>query len=367
MIGTRSLSIYAITFCLVLTGVTRELNAASLFGKKIKNIFRSSPLSLCLGGLDSCAESYAKEFEVINELLEQNVATDDAKANLDWAKSHLSEKLAAGKRSQKSLVQALELFTSLAPLLESDNIKIRCNIGNTETLDKCYKSVEDEGKAKTNRIGSIVESLALKHAKECPEFYRTQFDTLDQRMPENLKKYPENWLPTIVAIHMLREGQYTFPKGISEAETYAMDHPLEATAFVMEKMKHLSSSDDADILFQWMDAASFGKLDHNHLHPSDDVYLSSDKTSKMFNNYIINSCTDYMNWLDQVVLPLKFDLKFAEPTDIFPGSGENHPAMKSMLLFEMCKKVIENKDQLRKKVHKKVEWNVNVFHDGQDY
>lgn len=245
--------------------------------------------------------NYRPEFVKLNALLETEVGSDDVKANMEFALKDLYERGSQSNERDASFLEAYRLFTKLSAF----GPNVECNDDNFNTLIQNYRAVG-------MRARTINPSRdATKQANQRIELIFTKYATMYSRKCQVI--YPD----------LLRQKL----KLIGAKQTVLIN---QLTAFVLKDYK---IHDDSTEMFRL--AGSSGKLmpklrdekfifealknqvmlnsvyEYVYLKPLRDYSsgvdsLDEKEFEKLFKDYLISPCRDFMSVLAPVFKPSSF-------------------------------------------------------------
>lgn len=209
-------------------------------------------------------DSYVK----IKEYLSQNVSGDDLDENMRDVKRWLDEEIISKKSSDKNLIPALELFTSISGLNAE-----KCTTKSLEILDAndylTHRQARHIGEkwVANSKIIELIAHFTNKHAQECYPIYL-----------EKLKRnYEEIGATNIERVHLFAEEIKWYVE--DNYLIYASEHGEAA----YDSIKKLSVGDPDHVFLKKVPFANGGK--------NIDIY----KLRGLYNRYLFEPCKLFVN------------------------------------------------------------------------
>lgn len=309
---------------------------------------------------------FVKKYDLINEYLTSQLPdNEDAVANLNLAERWLSE-LNSDSRHSEKLAKALEQFVQLKKL-QGDRLCIgsSANIFNSnyDATSGSIRRLKEEGASSARRIEKVIWDFARRHAAECPAKYKEKYQLLAERMPKKLRDHIEMFMGQIIAQHIVNEDFEARDFNKSEPLSYIERHPIETVSFVYEKMAPIKSHADAILLYKTLDKFASDSFEARCLHETDrNNDVDEPKVRELFQKYLVNECQDYINWLEGVFEPVKFDSKLVDISEIFSLDNElDSQFLHSLTYYSSCERFINDKDKALRDFLRYIKWRFKVM------
>lgn len=229
--------------------------------------------------------NYQKEYDRLNSLLEENVASNDVEANMEFAIEDFHERTLHGaSKNEANFLDAYRLFTALLPF----GIKTECTRENLYILFQNYraigmqanKNIIDEYSGR--RIEEIFANYAMMYSRKCQSIYPAL-------MREKL--YSVN-LKQMVLINQLTA--FVLNKHITSLGENSATELFKLAVNTIELFPKLGNT---KFIFEALENQVLLNSEHEYLHLKPRRDYSSGKYSldekefgKLFTEYLISPC-----------------------------------------------------------------------------
>lgn len=248
---------------------------------------------------DATPSQYTELYDQINDYLESNVEQTyvdyNMRAAIDWLAS------LKAPDSNKSLVDALELLTSLTKL--KNNTK--CDRDDYSILMQNYLAAGNRKLhhklTNTKRIENMIYFYGFQHAKQCRLNYVQNHEIKYNNMDKRLVRYVETFLNPIM---------------------YSERYPIDADSDWDQVYKYFLATEvsmrgplEAEILFKTLEKITENDSKRDHLIGLLPNMESSrrDKIREMYDKYLIKPCEYYIKQLGPDIFdPITFDDLFKD-------------------------------------------------------
>lgn len=186
-------------------------------------------------GTAQSATDYRSAHKMLSDYLTGATQSDDIIVNLDIVQDFLDKKQQGGylsslfKKGDHNLELAMERLVSLRGVIESESEIERCSEESLEALRKsniltsssaCRQHIETPN----DRVESIIYRCALRHAKQCRNFYKQNYGLSEERVPKVHLERVDKLIELVLGSVYGDEEIYQQDKRLADLETLLFKH-----------------------------------------------------------------------------------------------------------------------------------------------
>lgn len=296
------------------------------------------------------AVTFEKEYDVINDYLnekpELSTPEDILNAVIQW-KNELIE----SESSKKSLVKALDQLTALKRLDEVGRL-CRGTSGlvietNNLAAGDVVEKVKNGGLEQIRPIDRLVYHYAVRHSHECPQDLKQHFERISAKMPEVLKNRIKFFMDSLISSHFVQD-RFRAPNLDTENPVIFIEqNPFETREFTTKSMTQIGSHEDLGLILNALKKFSLENKNFKrqilYSKGNSGEKVKKQKLQALFQEYLVNPCTDYTNWLNVILVPMRFDFKLSDPTKLLSKDEPNDlNLLRALVYFELCERFLDN-------------------------
>jgi len=260
---------------------------------------------------------YENAYKTIDDYLTKNVASQEVEANMAKAKEWLELERAKGSSFKKGLVEALEQFTSLTRITETN----RCNMNSHIILLKNDLATEHrarEAETIERRVDSIVRHFIMKHAIGCVPYHLKALKALYWQLDTKMLHRVDRFVSSIIESRIGNMGkELRGARGVDFVKFgFSIDwlgrwSDVEATYKVIREL----ATEEADRTVRFLSNQMDSKTKQV-------VPVNKDKIKLLFERYVIKPCEYYIRELAELLGHAEYDLLAyqdgPEASELFP-------------------------------------------------
>lgn len=271
--------------------------------------------------------NYKKQFDKINEYLEEKVDTDELEANMQATGKYYSQLSTDSLYSltNRKLIEALKLFLSLGELdgtAMCNMVSYRILLQNDLSVDSvAHQAIHASDLESLTRVQRFIHNAGIRHAENCYSRYPVSFKgiyyRMEQAMIEKLSRLLDPYIRAQAEKELGTNSQRIYNRFVFQPEAMG----------VWNFAKHIyDSTPDLPV-----HSASFNRF---RFQLNKQKGISMKKTKQLYRERVLEPCDYFVRQLRDIYIPARYDA-------VFHREEDDDEYYLSWARFRLCYSILE--------------------------